>query len=139
MRIDKSVRETTGFILVWVLVLSVIMEAVFLMIGQWNVSVLTGNLVGVVAAVGNFFFMAMTIVKIVNSGNTEGLNQRLGASKSLRYLGLVLVCVVAIAVLKTNVYATLLPLLFPRIGEHMYQYAKKPSATAGEDKGSELT
>lgn len=138
MRMDKSVRETTGYVLVWVLVLSVIMEAVFLLIGKWETGVLAGNLIGAIAAVGNFFFMAVTIVKIVNSGNTEQLKQRMGASKSLRYLGMTVVCILGIAVLKTNVYATLLPLLFPRIGLQFKQL-KTPGTTAGEDEGSELT
>ena len=41
---------------------------------------------------------------------------RIKASAGLRLAGSALLCVLLVAVFKTNVYATLIPLLFPRIG-----------------------
>ena len=57
---DPAVRKETGYIAVWVVLLSLIMEAVFLLI-HWDVSVLYGNLGGAAIAVGNFFLMALTV------------------------------------------------------------------------------
>ena len=52
---DPAVKKETGYITVWVLLLSLLMEAVFLIIRQWDLSVLFGNLGGAVLAVLNFF------------------------------------------------------------------------------------
>ena len=90
---DPAVRKETGYILLWVILLSVIMEAVFLILGQWDfLKVLVGNLGGAAAA------------------------KRVKASAGLRLIGMGGICALLIGVLHTNVYATVIPLLFPRIG-----------------------
>ena len=45
---DPAVRKTTGYIAVWEMLLSLVMEAVFLVIGNWELPVLYGNLGGAV-------------------------------------------------------------------------------------------
>ena len=52
----------------------------------------------------------------VESGKPEEAAARVKATAMTRLVGCVLLCVVFIAVFKTNVYATLIPMLFPRIG-----------------------
>ena len=52
--LDPAVRKETAYVGVWTLLLSLIMEAVFLVFGWWDWSVLLGNLGGAVIAVGNF-------------------------------------------------------------------------------------
>ena len=42
--------------------------------------------------------------------------RRVKTTATLRLAGCALLCVLLIAVFKTNVYATVIPLLFPRIG-----------------------
>ena len=37
---DPAVKKETGYIAAWVLLLSLVMEAVFLIIGQWGLPVL---------------------------------------------------------------------------------------------------
>lgn len=44
MKIDAIVRRETIYIAVWVGILSLLMEAVFLIIGKWDYTVLLGNL-----------------------------------------------------------------------------------------------
>ena len=48
---DPAVKKETGYIAVWVVLLSLLMEAVFLVIRQWDLSVLSGNLGGAALAV----------------------------------------------------------------------------------------
>lgn len=139
MRIDETVRRETGSISLWVLILSVIMEAVFLVIGAWKPDVLWGNLVGGAAAVMNYALLAWTVTRIVNTGNTDQLKQKMHASKSLRQLLMLLVCVLAIALLKTNPFATLIPLIFPRIALAVRQAKQGKEPSTPEDEGSELT
>ena len=139
MRIDETVRRETGSISLWVLILSVIMEAVFLVIGAWKPDVLWGNLIGAAAAVMNYALLAWTVTRIVNAGATDQLKQKMHASKSLRQLLMLLVCVLAIALLKTNPFATLIPLLFPRIALAVRQAKQGKEPSAAEDDGDELT
>ena len=117
---DPAVKKETGYIAVWVLLLSLVMEAVFLLIRKWDLSVLFGNLGGAAAAVGNFFLMALiatrAVERAVAKGKPEEAAARVKATATFRLLGCALVCVILIAVFKTNLYATVIPLLFPRIG-----------------------
>ena len=117
---DPAVKKETGYIAVWVVLLSLVMEAVFLLAGYWDLSVLFGNLGGAAVAVGNFFLMALIATRIMNkaleAGKPEDTVSKVKATASARLLGCVGLCVILIAVFKTNVYATLIPLLFPRIG-----------------------
>ena len=113
---DPAVKKETGYIAAWVLLLSLILEAVALVLKWWDLSVLFGNLGGAVIAVGNFFLMALIVSRAVASGKPEEAARRVKATATFRLLGCALLCVILVAVLKTNVYATVIPLLFPRIG-----------------------
>lgn len=113
---DPAVKKETGYITVWVLLLSLLMEAVFLIIRQWDLSVLFGNLGGAVLAVGNFFLLAYTVSRAVDKGKPEEAAQRVKATATLRLIGVGALSALLIGVFKTNVFATLIPLLFPRVG-----------------------
>ena len=117
---DPAVKKETGYIAVWVVILSLVMEAVFLILRKWDLSVLFGNLGGGAIAVGNFFLMALIATRAMNraveNGKPEEAAARVKATTMTRLIGAVLLCVLLIAVFKTNVYATLIPMLFPRIG-----------------------
>ena len=114
--LDPAVRKETGYIAAWVLALSLVMEAVFLLIGRWDGSVLLGNLGGAAVAIGNFFALGWTVSRAVERGQPEEAAKRVRASATLRLLGQAAICVILIGLAKTNVYATLIPLIFPRIG-----------------------
>ena len=113
---DPAVKKETGYIVLWVVLLSLIMEAVFLIIGKWDLPVLFGNLGGAAVAAGSFFLLAVTVSRAVASGKPEQASQRVKASAGLRLIGSGAVVALLIGVAGTNVFATLIPLLFPRIG-----------------------
>ena len=71
MQVDKTVKKETIYIAVWCAVLSVLMQAVFLIVGHWHFSVLLGNLWGVIAAVSNFFLMGLTVQNAVTKNEEE--------------------------------------------------------------------
>ena len=140
---DPAVRKQTGYIAVWVAVLSLIMEAVFLVLKQWDLSVLFGNLGGAAAAIGNFFLMALiatrAVDRAVKNGKPEEAAARVKATTMIRLLGCVLLCVIFIAVFKTNVYATLIPMLFPQVGVMFWSRLNKNRETEQPGtKGSDL-
>ncbi|MBR2916274.1 MAG: hypothetical protein IKC07_01560, partial [Clostridia bacterium] len=63
IKADKTVIKETKFIAIIVLLLSVLMQAVFLIIRRWDLSVLFGNLISALVMIGNFFFMGITVQK----------------------------------------------------------------------------
>lgn len=119
-QIDPTIRRNTKYIALVVGILTVLMEAVFLVIGQWNVTVLLGGLLGAATAILNFFMMAMSVQKAVAKGEKEASGV-MKASHSLRMVMLVVIC--AIAALLPGVFnlvATMVPLLFPSIGAKLH-------------------
>ena len=60
-KIDPAILDGTKYIATWVLVFSILMESVFLVINQWNYTVLLGNLLGASVAVLNFFLMGLSV------------------------------------------------------------------------------
>jgi len=114
-KIDPTVRQETLFIAACVAVLTVLMEAVFLLTGFWDMTVLWGGLLGAFAAILNFFLMGLTVQKAVVKEEKDAKNL-MRASQSLRLIMLLCFCAIGAAVPAFNLMATLIPLLFPRLG-----------------------
>ena len=66
-KVDGTVRKETIYIAAAVLILSMLMQAVFLIIKQWDYTVLLGNLLGGGVAVLNFFLMGLTVQKATSA------------------------------------------------------------------------
>ena len=130
-KIDPVVRKETRYIAVWTLLFSALMQAVFLLIGQWDLTVLWGNLLTAAVSIGNFFFMAVYVVKAMEKEEKEA-KQTLRLSKSMRFL--VLLVAVVVGVLLFNIWATLIPLLFPRIAIALRPLMQKKSENTGGTK-----
>ncbi len=116
MKVDKTVIKETKYIASFVLILSVLMQAVFLMISKWDYTVLIGNLWGIIIAVGNFFVMGLFVQKAVTQDEKEA-RQTVRASQSLRMAGIFVLAAVGLIIFKqtpTRV-AIVIPLIFPRI------------------------
>ena len=62
-KIDPVVLKETLFVSALVLILSALMNAVFLMLSAWNLTVLFGTLLGAGAACLNFFLMGLSLQK----------------------------------------------------------------------------
>lgn len=113
--IDPVVRKETRFIAIIVLILSALMQAVFLIIGQWDYTVLLGNLYGAALAVLNFFLMGMTIAKVVML-EPDKAKKKIQLSQQLRLLMLLVGCVIGAVLPFMHTIALLVPHFFPRIG-----------------------
>lgn len=120
VKIDKTVIKETKYIAAFVIILSVLMQAVFLIIGKWNYTVLLGNLWGAAVAVGNFFVMGLYVQKAVSQEEKDA-KQTIKASQSIRFAALVLLTGVGVAIFYDN-YAwisVVLPLVFPSIAIYL--------------------
>jgi uncharacterized membrane protein len=113
-KIDKIVLKETKYIAVWVLIFSVLMQAVFLVIGQWDYTVLLGNLLSGTAVVLNFFAMACTVQKALEK-DPKDAKATLQLSKSGRMLALFIVTLISVILECFHLFAVIIPLIFPRI------------------------
>lgn len=91
------------------------MQAVFLIIGQWNYTVLLGNLYGAALAVGNFFLMGLTVQKCLTLEPDEA-KKKMKLSQQGRLLMLLVLCMIGAALPCFHTVALLIPQFFPRIG-----------------------
>lgn len=112
-KIDTVVIAETCFIAVWSLIFSAIMQAVFLIAGKWDYTVLTGNILSYIAVVANFFLMALTVQNALGKDEKEA-KQTMKMSQSLRMLMLFIVALIGILLPVFNSLATVIPFLFTR-------------------------
>lgn len=125
--IDPVVKKETLYIGCVTLVLTTLMEAVFLIIGKWDLTVLLGGLLGAAVAVLNFFLMAFTVQRAVGKEKDDAA-KLVRASQSLRMVMQVAFCAAGAALPGVfNLIALVLPLLFPRIAVMLHPYIGQKS------------
>lgn len=114
-KVDPTVLKETRFIALIVLILSALMQAVFLILGKWDYTVLLGNMYGAALAVGNFFLMGLTVQKCLTLEPDEA-KKKMKLSQQGRLMGLLVFCMIGAALGCFNTVALLVPQFFPRIG-----------------------
>lgn len=124
VKIDKTVKKETVYIASFVIILSMLMESVFLIVHHWDYTVLLGNLLGIVAAVMNFFLMGITVQKAV-SLDEDAAKTKVKLSQTLRMFMLVLFAVAACVFKCFNLIPFAITLLFPRIAIMFRPYFDK--------------
>lgn len=113
-KVDKTVLAETGYIAVWVIILSALMQAVFLIVGSWDITVLFGNFLSAAVAVCNFFLMGLTVQSATSKGEKEA-KAFMKLSQSLRTLMMFGAAILGVVLPCFQIVASLLPLFFPRI------------------------
>lgn len=111
-RIDPTVRRETKYILLWVLVLSALLQAVFLVLRRWDIMVLAGNALSGAAVVLNFFLMGVTVQAALEKDEKEA---KTAVKLSQMYRMLFLIVIVALGAAFLNLWAVIIPLFFPRV------------------------
>lgn len=114
MKLDPTVKKETVYITFWVVVFSVFTQAVFLIIGKWDYTVLLGNLLSGIAAISNFLLMGITVQKAVLKEEKEA-KSLIKLSQTLRSFFLLAVAVIGLTIPVFSIWTVLIPLLFPRI------------------------
>lgn len=113
-KLDRTVLKETAFIAAFTLIFSAIMQSVFLIIGKWDYTVLLGNLLGIVAAVGNFLLMGITVQNALGKEEKDAKNL-MKFSQSMRLLLLFVFALAGYLIPVFNTVAVIVPFLFPRI------------------------
>ncbi len=102
------------FVSLVTLILSVLMQSVFLVIGKWDYTVLLGNILGALAGIGNFFLMGLTVQSSLGL-DVKDAKSRMKLSQMLRTLLMFAVAVVGYLVPVFNLITVVIPFIFPRI------------------------
>ena len=113
-KISHVVLKETAYIAVFTLILSVLMQSVFLIIGKWTVEVLFGNILGAAAAVLSFFLLGLTVQKAVSQDQKRAA-ATMKLSQTLRLLMLFAFAIVGYCVPVFNILTVVIPYIFPRI------------------------
>lgn len=113
-KIDPIVMKETVYVAAFSLIFSVLMNAVFLALGKWDLTVLFGNLLGYFGAVVNFFLMCLTVQSAVLKEEKEA-RDLVKLSQTLRMIFLMIIAVIGYAVPVFNIIAVVIPFLFPRL------------------------
>ena len=114
MKIDATVLKETRYIAMWVLIFSVLMQAVFLVLGKWNYTVLLGNLLSDAVLVGNFFLMGITVQRALEKEEKDA-KATMKVSQLYRLLLLAAVLAVGVALPVFDTWAVVIPVIFPRL------------------------
>ncbi len=132
MKIDKTVQQETGYIAAGTWILSVLMEAVFLLLRKWDYTVLLGNLLGGFGAVLNFFLMGLTVQSAVLQEEKEA-KAKMKVSQMLRMLLMFILALFGAVLPCFQTWAVLLSLFFPRITIMCRTFSlKKAQGNGGE-------
>lgn len=113
-KIDATVIKETKYIAIWVLVLSALMQAVFLVIGKWDYTVLLGNLLSGAAVILNYFLIGITVQKALEKDEKDAKNT-MKVSQLYRFLFLAIVITIGAVLPCFNIWAVIVPMFFIRI------------------------
>ncbi len=124
-KIDRTVLKETCFVFAFIIIFSVLMEAVYLVIGKWEIPVLLGNILGAVAAGVNFFLLGLTVQSALGKDEKEAKN-RMKLSQMMRLLLLFVIAMIGYLVPVFDIVAVVIPFVFPRIAVALrYFFIKK--------------
>lgn len=113
----KIVWRETGIVAAGVLFCTALMVAVFALLGKYDFSVLLGGAVGVLLAVGNFFFMAVSLSMAADKAENQEVKAGKVLAQSSYMIRLLVLGVLLFACAKSglfNLFALVLPLIFVR-------------------------
>lgn len=128
--VDPVVKRETFRIAFGTLILSAVMQLVFVIIKRWDMTVLWGNLLGAFVAVLNFFLMCLTVMRCVKL-EPDKAAIRIRASQTGRLFMMAAFLGMAALIPKVfNIFAAAIPLIFPTLTIAAYKlfFAKKEIA-----------
>lgn len=114
IKADKTILKETKYIAFVVIILSVLMESVFLILQKWNYTVILGNILSAGVSILNFFFMGITIQKSLSKEPADA-KKLIQASQNARNLGMFVAVAMGVLLPYFNTVAVIIPIFFPRI------------------------
>lgn len=124
---DNTILRETKYIALCTVVLSALMQIIFIIIGKWTYKVLLGNLLSSSVMVANFFLLGRTVQKAVTQDEKES-KKTFKASVSLRTLFVFVFVVLGVVLPCFSTIATIIPLFFTRIAIAFRPLVKEKSS-----------
>lgn len=115
MKIDSIVKSETLYIVAVSVVFSAFLQVAFLLSGNWNYTVLLGNIIGVFASVLNFFLLGLTLQNAVKKDD-EKAKITVKTSHILRGFLVFGLTVLGVSLPVFNTVSVIIPLFFVRLG-----------------------
>ena len=121
------------------LIVSALIVLVYALLDKFNYTVVTGALIGSLAATGNMFFMALSLMKSYDKDTEVKAKQTAMISYFLRLIGLALVMVLAFKSRYFDGIAAVIPLLATRLIIYVSTLFEKKNddISKNNDNGSE--
>ena len=115
MKPDATVLRETRNLLIGLLIVSIIVNFIYVGLGKWNYTVATGTLLGTLAATANFFFLGLTVQHATAESTDPKKVVHLSYGLRMLLMASLLVCGIVLPYFDT--LATLIPFLmmFPII------------------------
>ena len=123
MKANETVKKECIYIAYCCTILSVLMQAVFVVCKRWEYTVLLGNLLSLVASVLNFYFMGLTLQKSVEKDESDA-KKLMKSSSSVRTAVLFVIIAIGVALPWFNTVAVIVPVFFPRIAIMLRPFIK---------------
>ena len=117
MESKKIVFHETGIVALGVALCTVLMVAVFALLGYFDTSVLLGGIAGAVLAIGNFFFMALGTSLAADKAEKQDVKGGQALVQQSYMLRLAVLFILLFLCAKSglfNLFALVLPLVFVR-------------------------
>jgi hypothetical protein len=111
---NATVKNETRYIALFCVILSIIMQIVFILLGKWTYKVILGNILSLIVAILNFFVMGLTVQKAVTLEESDA-RKLMRSSQNLRNAGIFIAVVIGVVAPCFNTVAVIVPVFFPRI------------------------
>ena len=123
-KIDPVILKETKYIAAWIVILSMLMQSVFLIIGKWNYTVLLGNIYSAAFGTLNFLLMGLTVQKALEKEEKDA-KKFIRFSQLYRNIMLLLIMVLGVFIPFFNTLAVLIPMFFAGIAVYIKPLVNK--------------
>ena len=123
-KLQPAVKKNIIYIALVDAVLSLIMQLVFFLLSQWDITVLLGNLLGYLGCVLNFTLLCVTVQSAVVK-EPDDAKKLIKMSQRLRLLMMLAIAVVGYFAVCFNLYAVIIPFTFNGIAVVLRTYVFK--------------
>lgn len=115
MKLDPEIKKDVGFMAVGCGVCSVIVAAVFAVIGKFDMSVLIGTVVGYVLSFGNFVSMTYGVIKALETGDEDTAKLKMKSSYTVRTIIMLAVMGASIVLDFIHWVPVIVSVFYPRV------------------------
>ena len=114
IKVDSTVKKETRYIAYFCVILSMLMQVVFILLKKWDYTVLLGNLLSLAVSILNFLVMGITVQRavVMEEGDAKKLMR---TSLNFRNAAMFVAVVIGVVAPIFNTVAVIVPVFFPRV------------------------